>query len=162
MQMAIRFDEDTIEMPPPLISGWGFHFDRTRRVVTMRQRFLWWRLLEKDVPFSDISDIRLGIHIVHSGSYMGSGNMTSSWYSIDMIIDSRGIQPARKFELLRHIGDRPKTMRILADMRRFVGMRAAPQPPVREDLTKNCAQCGKRLWASGPDPVLCTQCSHSR
>ncbi len=54
----------------------------------------------------------------------------------------------------------PKAMRILADMRRFVGMRAAPQPPVRENVAKNCAQCGKRLWTSGPEPVLCTRCSH--
>ncbi len=65
-----------------------------------------------------------------------------------------------EFELLRGNGGRPKAMRILADMRTFVGMRAAPQPPVREDLTNNCAQCGKRLWASGPEPILCAQCSH--
>ncbi len=156
--MGIRFSEDTIEIPPPIISGWGFHLDRTRRVVTIWQHLLWWRLLEQEVPFSDISDIRLGIHSSHSGSYMGSGGMTLSRYSIDMIIASQG-----EFELLRGIGGRPNAMRILADMRRFVeSARDVPldaPAPVRENVAKNCAKCGRRLWASGPEPFLCSRCS---
>ncbi len=85
--------------------------------------------------------------------------MTWGRYSIDMIIAFQG-----EFELLRGIGDRSKAMRILADVRRFVEeARDVPldaPAPVRENVAKNCAQCGKRLWTSGPEPVLCTRCSH--
>ncbi len=86
-----HLSDDEVVIPPPMLFGRGYQFDRRRQVVSISNRFLGFRTSYTQVPFSTITSIEVkkSYHEGHSG--VGAYGGESDRYNFTVLMYVSGV-----------------------------------------------------------------------